>query len=118
MHVSQICKLAVILLSHNSIKIIKLQARRKLLCIKKYYVYPQEPGTGHNSSTTATNAAIATILAHNISYLKETTTKQMKEGGLPQDVEERKSTSFSILYWPERGDGLPLIPYVVVDLSA
>ncbi|XP_050714830.1 uncharacterized protein LOC126997653 isoform X2 [Eriocheir sinensis] len=61
-----------------------------------------DPGTSHSSHT---------------SFLKESVTRHVKEGGSSHDVEGRKATAFSLLYWPEGGDGLPLIPYVVVDLT-
>lgn len=87
-----------------------------MLCITKYLMCPQEAAIQHSSLTNATNTTVTALLVHNISYHRKSATK-MKDN-LPHDMEERKATAFSVLYWPDGGDGLPLIPYMVVDLSA
>ncbi|KAK8400259.1 hypothetical protein O3P69_003158 [Scylla paramamosain] len=40
------------------------------------------------------------------------------KGDFQPEAEGRKATAFSSLYWPDGSDGLPLVPYVVVNLSA
>lgn len=50
---------------------------------------------------------------------KELTLNLRNENGdLQLGAEGRKATAFSPLYWPDGSDGLPLVPYVVVNLSA
>ncbi|MPC08757.1 hypothetical protein E2C01_001351 [Portunus trituberculatus] len=85
------------------------------------HVHFQEPRTRDDitSNTTTITAIIAAQLNQPLRVpSEELTLDSLNEGDLQYKAEERKATAFSPLYWPDGDDGLPLVPYVVVNLSA
>ena len=82
----------------------------------------QEHRTPDDTTSNATTI-IATIPAQMNQpfemYSEELTLNSLNEReDLQYEAEVRKATAFSPLYWPDGNDGLPLVPYVVVNLSA